>query len=295
MHVEEVAGFAARKREIATRLRSHVRRLQRALQAVDEDAARASRAAVDLHRAELLLPVASRIPRGAATARVPDWSQVSPEGKPAEVELQLDPALSASGNASRWLKRAKRYGAAAARIAARRAEVAAALERVEALLSRTESAEDRTKLASIENEAGPFTVATRRKKDDAERLPYRRFRSADSPILVGRSARDNDVLTVRVARGNDVWLHVRGMQGAHVIVPGAGEAPDARVLGDAALLAVHFSSARGADGVEVAWTRCKYVRKPKGAAPGSVLISQEKTLRVRQEPERLSALLHSEA
>jgi predicted ribosome quality control (RQC) complex YloA/Tae2 family protein len=67
------------------------------------------------------------------------------------------------------------------------------------------------------------------------------------------------------------------------------------VLGDAALLAVHFSSARGADGVEVAWTRCKYVRKPKGAAPGSVLISQEKTLRVRQEPERLSALLHSEA
>ena len=47
------------------------------------------------------------------------------------------------------------------------------------------------------------------------------------------------------------WLHVRGMQGAHVVVPGAGPAPDARTLGDAALLAAHFSSARGEDGVEV--------------------------------------------
>ena len=116
----------------------------------------------------------------------------------------------------------------------------------------------------------------------------------DDDILVGRSARDNDALTFRVARGNDLWLHVRGMQGAHVVVPGVGEAPDARLLGDAALLAVHFSSARGSDGVEVSWTRCKHVRRAKGAAPGSVFISQEKTLRARLDAERLAALLRSE-
>jgi len=129
----------------------------------------------------------------------------------------------------------------------------------------------------------------------AERLPYRRFRSqSGAPILVGRSARDNDALTFRVARGNDVWLHARSLQGAHVVLPGAGEAPDARTLGDAALLAAHFSSARGADGAEVAWTRCKHVRKPRGAKPGAVTISQEKTLRVRLDEERLAALLRSE-
>ena len=90
-------------------------------------------------------------------------------------------------------------------------------------------------------------------------------------------------------------LHARGLQGAHVILPGAGDAPDSRALGDAALLAAHFSSARGADGAEVAWTRCKYVRKPKGARPGSVLVTQEKALRVRLEEDRLRSLLRTEA
>jgi predicted ribosome quality control (RQC) complex YloA/Tae2 family protein len=85
------------------------------------------------------------------------------------------------------------------------------------------------------------------------------------------------------------------MQGAHVVAPGVGEAPDSRTLGDAALLAVHFSSARGQDGVEVAWTRCKYVRKPKGSPPGSVIVTQEKVLRVRADEGRLQALLRTEA
>jgi predicted ribosome quality control (RQC) complex YloA/Tae2 family protein len=84
------------------------------------------------------------------------------------------------------------------------------------------------------------------------------------------------------------------VQGAHVVVPGAGDAPDGRTLGDAALLAAHFSSARGEDRVEVAWTRCKYLRKRKGAAPGSVIVTQEKVLRVRLEADRLAALLRTE-
>ena len=84
------------------------------------------------------------------------------------------------------------------------------------------------------------------------------------------------------------------MQGAHVVVPGAGDSPDARTLGDAALLAAHFSSGRDNDGVEVAWTLCKYVRKPKGAPAGSVAVTQEKVLRVRLEEDRLAAILRTE-
>lgn len=126
-------------------------------------------------------------------------------------------------------------------------------------------------------------------------MPYRAFRSANGArILVGRSARDNDALTLRVARGNDVWLHARGVQGSHVVVPDAGEAPDARTLGDAALLAAHFSRARGEEAAEVAWTRRKHVRKPKGAAPGSVIATQERTLRVRLDAARLAELLSTE-
>ena len=79
-----------------------------------------------------------------------------------------------------------------------------------------------------------------------------------------------------------------------MVVPDAGEAPDARTLGDAALLAAHFSRARGEDAAEISWTRRKHVRKPKGAAAGSVIATQERTLRVRLDGSRLAALLSSE-
>ena len=84
------------------------------------------------------------------------------------------------------------------------------------------------------------------------------------------------------------------MSGSHVIVPEPGAAPDVRTLRDAALLAAHFSGARNAEGAEVAWTRRKHVRKPKGAAPGAVTFSQDKTVRVRTEQGLLRALLGTE-
>ena len=292
---EEEAGLAARRKQVAARLRTRVQKLRRTLGAVEEDAARAAHAEQDRARAELLLPLASRIPRGAREARVQDWSRTSEEGVPLIVVIALDPALSAVEHAARWLKKAKRYQAAAARIAARRSEVAAQVAVAEALLQGALLAVDAASLSLVENELGTKRSPAQRSAGSRERLPYRTFRSRKgAPILVGRGARDNDALTLRIARGNDVWLHARGASGAHVVIPGAGESPDSDTLGDAAILAAHFSSYRGADGVEVAWTRRKHVRKPKGAAPGSVIVTQEKTLRVRLDEARLAELLRSE-
>jgi len=295
---EEAAGVAARRRELEKRLRARVQRMRRALAAVDDDAARAAQAGEDRRRAELLVPHQSRIPRGAREARVPDWAHLDDRGAPREIVLQLDPSLSAAENAARWFRRSHRYQAASARIAARRAEVAESLLRGEELLSRVAAAADAAALRSVEDEAAavlgsrPSRLAA---GADAPRVPYRTFRSSNGArILVGRSARDNDALTLRIARGNDVWLHARGVQGSHVVFPDAGEAPDARALADAALLAVHFSRARGEDLAEVSWTRRKHVRKPKGAAPGSVIATQERTLRARADPARLAALLSTE-
>ena len=295
MQREEEAGFAARRKEVAARLRTRAQKLRRTLAAVEEDAARAGRADHDRARAELLLPLASRIPRGAREARVPDWSHTSEEGVPAEVVIALDPSLSAVELAARWLKKAKRYQAAAARIAARRGEVAAQVAVSEALLQRALLAQDAPALLLVEDELGAKRASAQRTAASGERVPYRTFRSRNgAPILVGRGAKDNDALTLRVARGNDLWLHARGATGAHVIIPGAGEAPDSDTLADAALLAAHFSSQRGESGVEVAWTRRKHVRKPKGAFAGSVIVTQEKTLHVRLDEARLASLLRSE-
>ena len=295
---EEASGLALRRRELEKRLRARVQRLRRTLAAVEGDAARAAQAKEDRKRAELLVPHQSRIPRGAREARVPDWSDLDEQGAPREVTLQLDPALSAARNADRWFRRSQRYQAAAARIARRRDEVKGSLARAEELLARAAAAADAAALRAVESEAGTTLAARAPRPSDRggmARLPYRTFRSASGArILVGRSARDNDELTLRVARGNDVWLHARGVQGSHVVVPGAGDAPDARTLGDAALLAAHFSRARGEDAAEISWTRRKHVRKPKGAAEGSVIATQERTLRVRLDGARLAALLSTE-
>ncbi len=291
---EEEAGLAARRKEIAALLKSRVQKLKRTLAAVEKDAARAAGAEEDRARAELLLPSASRIPRGAKEARVPDWSRTDEKGVPAEAVIPLDPGLSAAEQAARWLKKAKRYQAAAARISARRVEVSAQLVKAEELLAIALSASNALELAFVEREL-PIKPEARGLRPEARRLPYRTFRSRNgAPILVGRGARDNDALTFKIARGNDLWLHARGATGAHVIVPGAGEAPDSDTLGDAALLAAHFSSFRGAAGVEVAWTRCKYVRKTRGAAAGSVIVTQEKVMRVRLDEDRLAELLRTE-
>ncbi len=135
-----------------------------------------------------------------------------------------------------------------------------------------------------------------RRGEERKALPYRSFASlAGAPILVGKGAEENDALTLTVAHGNDLWLHARGVAGAHVVVRLArGKAPDQETLLDAAHLAVHFSDARGAPVVDVAYTRAKYVRRSKGAPPGAVTYSQEKVLPLRVEPARLERLLAEE-
>lgn len=294
MREEEQRGVSLRRREVVSRLKARLAKARRTLAAVDADSARASSAAEARKDAELLLPHASRIPRGAKEAQLPDWSRTDDAGVAPTVTLKLDPALSAAENAALWLKRARRYAAAQERIAARKAQVEREATALAELLARAQAAGDAAALAAVEVDAGPLP-SRRSKERPQERVPYRVFTArTGARILVGRSARDNDLLTLRNARGNDLWLHARAAKGAHVVVPGARDPPDPRTLGDAALLAAHFSSLRGETSAEVMWTRCKYVRKPRGAAPGSVTVSQDKTLHVRLDGERLLALLASE-
>ncbi|GAO05210.1 putative protein [Anaeromyxobacter sp. PSR-1] len=73
-----------------------------------------------------------------------------------------------------------------------------------------------------------------------------------------------------------------------------GKAPDAETLVDAAHLAVHFSDARGAPQADVAYTRARFVKKPKGSAPGAVTYSQEKVMLLRSEAGRVERLLAEE-
>jgi predicted ribosome quality control (RQC) complex YloA/Tae2 family protein len=124
----------------------------------------------------------------------------------------------------------------------------------------------------------------RRKKQKASQtLPgMRRYRSSDGyEVLVGRTARDNDQLTFRVARPNDLWLHAGDYPGSHVIVRNSNrnEIPHRTII-EAAQLAAKFSQAAGDSKVTIHYTRRKFLTKPKGAAPGLVRMSSFKAITV---------------
>ena len=86
--------------------------------------------------------------------------------------------------------------------------------------------------------------------------------------------------------------HVAGRAGSHVVIRYTDDDLPGETLLDAAILAVHFSQARGG-GAEVHRTRCKHVSKFRGANPGQVQLARHKGLRVRPDPERLDRLVTS--
>jgi len=99
-------------------------------------------------------------------------------------------------------------------------------------------------------------------------------------IFVGKNSKQNDFLTLKLASGNDIWLHVKNLNGSHVIIKnkGTGITPPLDTLIEAANLAVYYSKAKNEKKVQVDYTAKKYVRKPKNAKPGMVIYSQEKSL-----------------
>jgi predicted ribosome quality control (RQC) complex YloA/Tae2 family protein len=147
---------------------------------------------------------------------------------------------------------------------------------------------------SHETERSAATVgaqATRHaeRPDASEEGPSRSYRSYRSTtgleIRVGRGARANEELTFRESSPNDIWLHARESAGAHVVLRWtSAESPPPSALEEAAILAALHSKSRGAALVPVDWTRRKYVRRARGAPPGTVLVQRARTMMVKPDP-----------
>ncbi len=100
-------------------------------------------------------------------------------------------------------------------------------------------------------------------------------------VYAGKSDDDNDKLSLRLARPNDYWFHVKGMPGSHVILRVEDKEPDRDTLHQAAAVAAYHSKAQAGGTVAVNMTQAKNVSKPKGSKPGTVRIKRESTLKVK--------------
>jgi predicted ribosome quality control (RQC) complex YloA/Tae2 family protein len=273
------------------------KRLQRRVKAVQGDLARGVEAQALAEKARWFVALAGRARRGTLELKMVDPSTGL------ELTLPIDPTRSAREELDTIFNLARRMQrgmeVARARMAEAEAEIRVLEGKLEAILAATSEEELE---AAIDAPEPPRVPAPARKKpakgkqENPTRRPYRLFKTTlGAPILVGRGAADNDDLTFHVARPRDLWLHARGIEGAHVIVPlDKGKEPSAEALVDAAHLAAHFSGHRAEATVEIDYAPRGRVRKPRRSPPGLVVVDRAKALLVRIEKERLARLLKSE-
>ena len=206
------------------------------------------------------------------------------------VVIKLDPDLSYKENANRFFDKARRAKARLSTVKDQRERLGQDLLDLLAFVTDLENRERLGEVRAMVEEARARRWLHKRpaastKKEDRP-FEGHRIRELLGPggvtVLYGENAESNDYLTLRVAKPNDIWLHVRGSISAHVVIQ-TGNQPDKvqkESLLFAAKIAVQNSPSKHSGYVPVDYTLKKYVRKPKGAPKGTALYTHEKTLNV---------------
>lgn len=218
--------------------------------------------------------------------------------------IPLDPTLSPVENAQRYFKEYRKARDAVQRLPDILRQTQLDINHLDELAAMLASASDpghvRALRAELEEalarsdgrgQAGAGGVRTKKQRGkQAPRKPsaaYKRVLTEHGfDILIGSSAHGNESVTFKLAEPRDVWLHARGVPGAHVVVRSRGQAAPREVLVRAAQLAAAHSAATASGKVAVDWTERRYVRKLRGGHPGQVIYSGEHTIMVEPMSER---------
>lgn len=304
-HAEDAGPLHPLRSTFRKSLRSAVKRVEKKLEKLGEELADCARAQDYLECGELIKAHIGLIPRRAEQVELPDLYH------PGQTRIvELDPMLKPMDNARKYFKKQHKLQAGEAIIAEQinlgRVELEGLLRISDKYRMWEENADPALPPADeLVREAaglkihieGLEPVKTPQEVKHAAPSGVRVFTSHDGfTIYVGKNAQDNDNLSIRIARGNDWWLHVAHLQGSHVVVRGdgrlRGEDPlPQETLLDAAHLAAYFSKARNATRPEIHYCQAKNIRKAKGSPAGQVIVNNGKTLALRVEENRLKRLL----
>ena len=211
----------------------------------------------------LILTWKSKLRKGMTEATLPHWDG-------GEITVSLKPSLNPAENAERYFRKAGRVHMESERL---QEKLRNSMKRTEELIKELE-----TKAEISEEEAASRLQALSKDRNPPEGGPLEFVLPGGWRCLAGRNAVQNDRLTFRVASRDDIWLHARGVPGAHVIIrrDGRPDNPGEAALEEAAAIAARHSSSNGI--VPVDWTLARYVRRIKGGGPGQVTYSREKTV-----------------
>jgi predicted ribosome quality control (RQC) complex YloA/Tae2 family protein len=264
--------IAAAVERVAKTLRRRQEALQRELRTPEEiDRLRAS--------GEWILALASQIAPRQAELRLP------PEV--AYDTIALDPLLSPAENAAIYFKHYRKARRGLEMNRDRMAAVAAELAYVDQLAADLVLAADRAEIDAVRLALAEAGYVRRRavQRVDQTKGPRRVASREGYAILVGRNSRQNEQLTFETAAPDDLWLHARGLPGAHVVIRTGGRPVGDDTVQQAAGLAAYYSKGQTEAFVDVIVVERRRVRRAPGGRPGMVLVEGERVMRVRPQAE----------
>ena len=210
------------------------------------------------------------------------------------ITIALDKALTPNQNAQRYFKRYQKLKEAVKYLTDLVEETKATilyLESVETVLNQAgleEIAEIREELIQT-----GFIRRRQREKIQKRKKPEQYLASDGKTIIyVGRNNLQNEELTFKMARKEELWFHAKDIPGSHVVISGNLD-PSDEVKTDAAELAAYFSQGRLSNLVQVDMIEIKKLNKPTGGKPGFVTYTGQKTLRVTPDPEKIASMKKS--
>jgi predicted ribosome quality control (RQC) complex YloA/Tae2 family protein len=233
---------------------------------------------------EIIVANMASIRRGSREASLPDI--YDPDQR--RVAIPLEPKLTPQANAEVYFKRAKktlrRADLAAGQLKAAKAKLKS-LRRLKAEAEVPQTSERRMSeiVDTLMTESPRSREAKPPVDERADRLgirPRRFVVSGGWSVLVGRSARENDVLTHRYAAPSDLWFHARQAQGSHVVLRKTSKKTQVskEAVMQAAAIAAYYSKARTSKHVPVSYTEKRYVKKVRRGAPGTAAMLREKVI-----------------